>query len=167
MVDPCDRYSAHVVTEGGLTPQDPTGLVSSVYDYQEWQRLASKFLQLLSDAIDRHQDHLGASDWPLKYGALKTRLDDLPGIYEIFGVPAAPGADDADLFAMRDIAVEAACRLGEVEADVEAGGGEPDIPLGKAPDPRGDLEKAGDKVLKGVEKLAVFYLVYKLLEGRK
>lgn len=161
---PCDKYQGQVITESGLTPADPTGWLTTVQDYAEWKRLAQKLLTILADAIERHQADLGASEWPAAYEQLQARVNGAPQVYEILGIETAPSATDADLHRMKDVAVEAACLIGEVEAEVE----EYDAPLPNPPeDEDGFFGKTLDKVSGTATTLLVVYLAYRYFEGRK
>ncbi len=54
--DPCERYSAHVKTAGGLTPEDPTGIIASSFDYREWLTLEERFFNIFETNLKRLQD---------------------------------------------------------------------------------------------------------------
>lgn len=172
MTTPCERYSAHVVTPSGMTAKDPMGVLSTVYDYQEWRNLAWSMLEILSGLIDRHQAVLGASSWPEAYLSLAADWEALPTVYDVFGIPAAPGATDSDTIAMKNLAVQATCNIGEVEQElVDAGETAPPNPLRSQepvePSTFGSMaEDIAETVSSTGKTLALVFLAY-LVFGRK
>ena len=129
MSNGCDRYKTFVRTASGLTPADPTGFVATFMDYQEWLGVANEWVSILEENVTIHQGVAGASGWPEQAVLLRTRLDEAPAWWN-------PTLTNADLQDVVNIAVQAACRTGELEDELAQLGAEARIPYkGATPPP--------------------------------
>jgi hypothetical protein len=145
MVDPCDKYQALVVGPDGQTVTDPFGILPTLADYEEWRGVADVLIQRADAEVSTYFEEHGAPPeeiWqPVE--ALRVRWDNMGTAVE-----QAFQLDDltwgSDIVAMVEIARDAACQIGVVEAArVELGGMESDIPTQPKPSSGGGSSSKG------------------------
>lgn len=117
--DPCSRYQPFVKTDSGLTPQTPYRFVATSMAYAEWLDEANRWTNLLGENAAQLENELtedspATTDWAARQNALADRIDEL--LPSFLFVPAFGASTIAKA---RDIAVDAACALGELEAENE------------------------------------------------
>ena len=166
MVAPCEKYQGLVVGPDGQTKADPYGIVPTLGDYEEWRGVAERLLDRAEAELQREFETHGAlmpeDAAPLE--ALRDRFN------QTWNAIAQAFADFPDLGwgdniqTMVDIAAEAACQLGIIEARIIEAGGEPnDIPAKPEPGPT----KGGGKSGKGMGGLLLILAVAYFAGGRK
>lgn len=158
MPDACDRYQAFVVTPSGNTPQDPTGIIPSQVDYAEWLDTADRFIALVEQNTEKAFVALGALPPELGYAEqLRARFDSLPGRFSPVLVTGLGGY----IGQARDLAVDAACNLGQLEDAMAALEVQAVIPLdpGSKPTPLPSAGEAVSAIGRGLFILAALYLL--------
>lgn len=130
MVDPCDKYQDLVVGPDGQTVTDPFGLLPTMADYEEWRGVADTLIKRADNEVTKFFEEHGAPPeeiWqPVE--ALRVRWDNMgTGMEQQFTLDDLTWG--SDIVAMVEIARDAACQIGVVEAArVELGGEPSDIP---------------------------------------
>jgi len=124
MADACSRYLPFVKTTGGLTPDDPIGLFASSFDYREWLTLDEQLLGIFESNVDKLQNEAGATEWPAVWEGFKERFDKLAPWW-LF----VPAIGSSTVGKAKDLAVDIACKLGELEDDMRRLEVEPSIPF--------------------------------------
>jgi hypothetical protein len=166
VVAPCDKYQGLVAGPDGQTVTDPYGLVPTLGDYEEWRGVADQLLTRAEAELQREFETGGAlmpedvapvealrDRWNETYNAVAQAFADFPQI------SWGPNID-----AMVQIASEAACQIGIIEARiVEAGGAPNELPERPAPGPI----KGGGKSGKGMGGLLLILAVAYFAGGRR
>lgn len=163
-MNPCDRYQPWVRTSSGQSPADPYGLVPTSADYGEWLDVADLFIVLVEDNVDVYQTLAGATEWPAVAVALREQYDNLGNRYTTW-----PSGDLIRIAAA--LAVDAACKLGQLEDAIIQHGGEAAIPFkhqAKPPAPTpGVLDQAGETAGNLLNILLLGGLIWAWMETRE
>ena len=157
MVAPCDKYRPWVRTNSGLTPSDSVGYIGSMFDLWDWQAVVEKFLSALTKLVAQ-RELVGTSSWPERLAGYDNRLEELTS----FGAYMAPSTWQAEVEKMVTLALETACDVGVLEAELVELGTKPENPIPKEkPTPVSDpLAKAGGLGV-GLLAIAALYLFTK------
>ena len=158
----CLKFVPFVVTASGLNVEDPTGMITTVYDYNEWHDLAWRFIEIYEANVDRLWEVLGAndSDWPEAIDQFKARYKAMPPVFMVMGIPMAPAAEDGDIIVARDLTMDVAkqlCRLDDNYPD-DVFRVEHPWDLGNPPDKATDLGDVAETVAQGLGGIAVLAL---------
>ncbi len=147
MVAPCDKYQGLVVGPDGQTVADPYGMIATLGDYEEWRAVASNLIARAVAELEREFAETGALDEAdaAPVADLETRWANLGGAiaqsFENFPELSWAGP----IVKMVELARDAACQIGIIEArTVAKGGDESDIPE-PPPMPPGSGVKGGGK----------------------
>lgn len=168
MVEPCEKYQGLVVGPDGQTVTDPFGMLPTLADYEEWRGVADQLIKRADAEVTKFFEEHGAPPeeiWrPVE--ALRVRWDDMGSAVE-----QAFQLDDmtwgSDIVAMVEIARDAACQIGVVEAArVELGGEPSEIPTKPKPKPGGSSAKGTGKGM-GLGIVVALVVVGFAMEGRK
>ena len=110
----CARYQPFVVTETGLTPNDPYGWLPTNSDYAEWLDLSERFQQLL-DLNAGIYNEFGAA-WPPE---LSDSFESFPVRFEALPSRWNPFTTSNDIVLVVALVQAQACALGELELDMD------------------------------------------------
>lgn len=145
MVQPCDKYQGLVVGPDGQTVTDPFGMLPTLADYEEWRGVALGLIERAEAELQRAFEEHGAPPeeiWqPVE--AVRKRWEDMGSALD-----QSLQLDDmtwgSDIVAMVEIARDAACQIGVVEAfRVELGGEPSNVPTRPRPRPGGGSSAKG------------------------
>lgn len=148
MVKPCDKYQGLVVGPDGQTVTDMWGVLPTLGDYEEWRGVAHGLITRAETELTKWFEEHGAipDDLYLPVEAVRARWDAMGGVLEqSFTDPTFLWS--SDITKMVEIAKDAACQIGVVEAErVKLGGTPTDLPTPRDPmPPGGSSSKGGGK----------------------
>lgn len=126
MVEPCDKYQGLVRGPDGQTVADPYGMIPTLGDYEEWYEVAGRLVARAEKELKRERDLVGPANMDpadvATVAALRQSYADMGGaLWQLL----AP--DDVtwgpSIVRVVELAREAACQIGVIEARVVAQGG--------------------------------------------
>lgn len=126
MVEPCDKYQGLVRGPDGQTVADPYGMLPTLGDYEEWYEVAGRLLTRAESELKRERALVGPANMDAAdvatVAALRERYSDMGGaLWQLI----AP--DDVTwgpaIVRVVELAREAACQIGVIEARILAQGG--------------------------------------------
>ncbi len=120
---PCEKYQGLVVGPDGQTVADPFGIIPTLGDYEEWRAVTATIITRVERELVREQQVTGVID-----STNAAMVANLSVRWEAMGSAIVQSFDFNFTWApaiveMVDLARDAACLLGEVEARVIAAGG--------------------------------------------
>lgn len=130
---PSTAYYKLLRTAGGLTPEDPTGLVASEFDFADWDGLVVGLIARMERAWKVYGDLLPQDRWAQwnemlpEVDALRTRYQDLRVPWPFIG-GGSPVFETDDITKMRDLAVDTACTWERIDARIVELGGNALVP---------------------------------------
>lgn len=147
-----DRYLHLLVTAKGYTPENPWGAVLIISDYGEWHDLAGKMVSAVNVHMATLQAVEAREGLPLpefnrlsaEWSALLSHYDALPSFLLVVSESKTQRA--------KEVAIEAACVLEQIDAAIESYGEKPPVVPGPGRAPKAPPEKtfwnvAGDFAL--------------------
>jgi len=146
MVAPCDKYQGLVVGPDGQTASDPYGKLATIADYEEWRAVASNLIDKAETELDRLFQRFGAPDEDTAAPVLNLRQrweqlgSAISQSFQTFPEIGWAGS----VVNMVELAKDAACQIGVVEARIiELGGIPSDYPTPTKPKKSGGSKGGG------------------------
>lgn len=167
MVAPCDKYQGLVVGPDGQTVADPYGVLPTLSDYEEWRGVADNLItraEAEMQLLFEEQGAIAEDVWkPLE--AVRLRWDEMHGaIGQAFADFPQVGWGST-IEKMVQIARDAACQIGVIEAERIEYGGEPqDTPTMPDRNGNGGAKAKGGKGMGGL--LLILAAAYFVSERR-